>query len=375
MSSSGPESVFAECATSTLRVIDANRNRAAEGLRVVEEYFRFVLDDPLLTRHCKQLRHDLRVLLAGIPEHYLSVSRDTTADVGTEVEVAGEYVRPTGQSVAYSSWKRLQQALRVLEEYTKLVSPAVAVQIEALRYSSYTLERCFQIADDAHRKLANARLYVLIDAGQGIDAMLCLAQALVEAGVHVLQLRDKGLSDERLVAAARGLRRVTANQQTLFIVNDRPDIALLSCADGVHVGQEELGVKDVRAVVGPEMLVGVSTHSIHQAREAVMVGASYLGCGPTFPSRTKQFSTFAGLEFLEEAGAEIGLPAFAIGGIGPGNVSRVLATGARRIAVSNAVTAATQPELVVSELLAELSNYPLHAGQMVHAADGDDAGE
>ena len=158
MSSSGSVSVFADCATSTLRVIDANRNRAAEGLRVVEEYFRFVLDDPLLTRHCKQLRHDLRVLLAGIPEHYLSVSRDTTADVGTEVEVAGEYVRLTGQSVAYSSWKRLQQALRVLEEYTKLVSPAVAVQIEALRYSSYTLERCFQNADDAHRKLANARL-------------------------------------------------------------------------------------------------------------------------------------------------------------------------------------------------------------------------
>ena len=123
------------------------------------------------------------------------------------------------------------------------------------------------------------------------------------------------------------------------------------------------------------MLVGVSTHSIHQAREAVMVGASYLGCGPTFPSRTKQFSTFAGLEFLEEAVAEIGLPAFAIGGIGPGNISRVLTTGARRIAVSNAVTTATQPELVVSELLAELSNYPLHAGQTVHAADGDDAGE
>lgn len=363
MSSPGLDSRFADCATSTLRVIDANRNRAAEGLRVVEEYFRFVLDDPLLTRHCKQLRHDLRALLAVIPEHCLSVSRETDADVGTKVEVDGEYVRPAEQAVAYSSWKRLQQALRVLEEYTKLVAPEVAVQIEALRYASYTLERCFQIAEDAHRKLAEARLYVLIDATQGIDAMTRLAQLLVEAGVHVLQLRDKSLTDERLVAAARELRRVTANQQTLFIVNDRPDIALLSRADGVHVGQEELGVKDVRALVGPEMLVGVSTHSIQQAREAVIAGASYLGCGPTFPSQTKQFSAFAGLEFLQEVGAEIGLPAFAIGGIGPINVGRVLATGVRRIAVSGAISSASEPQRGAKELLEQLKKCPLSNGR------------
>jgi len=359
VSSSGPEPVFAECATSTLRVIDANRNRAAEGLRVVEEYFRFVLEDPLLTRHCKQLRHDLRELLAGIPEHCLSVSRDTTADVGTEIGVDGEYVRVSAQHVAYSSWKRLQQALRVLEEYTKLLTPEIAVQIETLRYSSYTLERCFQISEDAHRKLKAARLYVLLDAHRGIDAMIGLAQCLVEAGVHVLQLRDKNLSDEKLVVAARELRRVTANQQTLFIVNDRPDIALLSRADGVHVGQEELRVKDVRAVVGPEMLIGVSTHTIEQARAAVLTGASYLGCGPTFPSQTKQFSTFAGLEFLQEVGAEIGLPAFAIGGIDATNVGRVLATGVKRIAISGSISSASDPPRVTREFLEQLKKFPL----------------
>ena len=356
-------------------MIDANRNRAAEGLRVVEEYFRFVLDDSLLTRHCKRLRHDLTTLLVGIPEQFLSVSRETDADVGTEVEVDSEYVRATEQAVAYSSWKRVQQALRVLEEYTKLVAPEIAAQIESLRYASYTLERCFQIADNARRKLATARLYVLIDTCQGIDSMSCLAQLLVEAGVHVLQLREKSLPDDRLLAAARELRRVTALQDTLFIVNDRPDIALLSGADGIHVGQEELAVKDVRAVVGPEMLVGVSTHSIQQAREAVMAGASYLGCGPTFPSSTKQFSTFAGLDFLQEAAAEIGLPAFAIGGIGTENIARVLATGARRIAVSAAVTDATQPALVVRELLEELSKFPLHSCGVEKTTDDSAASE
>jgi thiamine-phosphate pyrophosphorylase len=90
---------------------------------------------------------------------------------------------------------------------------------------------------------------------------------------------------------------------------------VLCRADGVHVGQEELTIRDVRQIVGPEMLVGVSTHSIEQARQAVLDGASYLGCGPTFPSETKHFDHFPGLDFLRQVAAEISLPAFAIGGI------------------------------------------------------------
>jgi thiamine-phosphate pyrophosphorylase len=130
---------------------------------------------------------------------------------------------------------------------------------------------------------------------------------------------------------------------------------VLARADGVHVGQEELPVHDVRQIVGPNMLVGVSTHTIEQARQAVLDGANYLGCGPTFPSGTKHFDHFPGLEFLRQVAAEISLPTFAIGGITRDNVQQVLATGFARIAVSGAIAASNNPGDEISALLDALS--------------------
>ena len=191
--------------------------------------------------------------------------------------------------------------------------------------------------------LQNAQLYVLLDGRDSPDSFAHLVQALVEAGVDVLQLRDKRLPDRDLVERARVLRQLTRGTGTLFIVNDRPDLAVLSDADGVHVGQDELTVTDCRTLVGWTKLVGVSTHSLAQARQATLDGADYIGCGPTFPSQTKAFEDFPGLEFLRAVQAEIPIPAFAIGGINGENIARVLETGFRRVAVSGAVTAATDP--------------------------------
>ena len=114
-------------------------------------------------------------------------------------------------------------------------------------------------------------------------------------------------------------------------------------ADGVHLGQENVTVKDARRIVGPDRLIGVSTHSLEQARQAVLDGADYIGVGPTFPSGTKQFDRLPGLELLREVAAEIRLPAFAIGGISPRNVAEVLAAGFTRIAVSGAVLSSDDP--------------------------------
>ena len=144
------------------------------------------------------------------------------------------------------------------------------------------------------------------------------------------------------------------NRRPLMIINDRPDLAVLSSADGVHVGQEELSVADVRAIVGPKRLIGVSTHSIEQARQAVLDGADYIGCGPTFPTPTKKFSRYPGLEFLSEVSAEISLPGFAIGGINRQRLSEVLDTGVRRIAVSSALDHAENPFDEAEQLLQRL---------------------
>jgi thiamine-phosphate pyrophosphorylase len=190
---------------------------------------------------------------------------------------------------------------------------------------------------------------VLIDARDSTGEFAMLAQSVVAAGADMIQLRDKRLGDQELLARARRLREITAGTETLFIMNDRPDLALLARADGVHIGQDELTVKEVRTIVGPKALIGVSTHSLEQARRAVLEGANYLGVGPTFPSGTKMFERFPGLELLREVAAEIRLPSFAIGGIGIENLGGVLATGIRRVAVSGAITSALDPAAAVRQ--------------------------
>jgi thiamine-phosphate pyrophosphorylase len=133
-------------------------------------------------------------------------------------------------------------------------------------------------------------------------------------------------------------------------MNDRADLAVVTEADGVHVGQNELSVKEARRIVGPHRLVGVSTHTIEQARQAVLDGADYIGVGPVFSSATKSFTSLAGLELVRQVAAEIALPWFAIGGINAENVGSVLDAGATRIAVSHAILSADDPEAAAKAL-------------------------
>jgi thiamine-phosphate pyrophosphorylase len=340
----------------TLRILDAAANRAGEGLRIIEDYLRFALDDRHLTSTCKQVRHDLGELLAMLPAAELHAARDTRADVGTAIVTTAESLRPDAAAVVAASFKRVEQSLRCLEEYGKILDSQIGVRFEQLRYRVYTLERAADLTRASAKQLAGARLYVLIDGRSSTDEFISLVQTLVEAGVDALQLRDKRLTDRELAQRARRLREVTRGGKTLAIINDRPDIARIADADGVHLGQEELSVKDARSIVGPRGLVGVSTHSIEQARAAVLDGANYIGVGPTFPSTTKEFASFPGLELLRAVAAEIRLPAFAIGGITPGNVGEVLAAGISRVAVSAAIVDTRDPAAAARQLMHRLSN-------------------
>src|SRR5205085_9308028 len=140
------------------------------------------------------------------------------------------------------------------------------------------------------------------------SAFAALVEGLVAAGVGAIQLRDESLPVRQLVERARLLVAETRNApRTLAIINDRPAVAAAVGADGVHLGQDDFTVKDARAVVGSNTLIGVSTHSIEQARQAVVDGANYLGVGPTFSSPTKQFDSYPGLELLRQVAAEIRL--------------------------------------------------------------------
>ncbi len=153
-----------------------------------------------------------------------------------------------------------------------------------------------------------------------------------------------------MLELAQRVRVWTRETGALFVVNDRADLAVAADADGVHVGQDDLPVKEARAIVGPRRLVGVSTHSLEQARQAVLDGADYLGVGPVFASGTKPFDSLAGLDFVREVAAEISLPWFAIGGINADNVAAVIEAGAQRIAVSQAILSAEDPAAAAAKL-------------------------
>ncbi len=133
-------------------------------------------------------------------------------------------------------------------------------------------------------------------------------------------------------------------------MNDRADLAAAADTDGVHVGQEELPVAQTRQIVGPSRLIGVSTHSIEQARDAVTDGADYIGCGPVFAGRTKTFESYAGTDFLKEVAREIEIPAFAIGGIDASNINQVVRAGFHRVAVTGAVRDADDPAAAAKAL-------------------------
>jgi thiamine-phosphate pyrophosphorylase len=340
--------------TKLFRIIDSSLNRAGEGLRVVEDYVRFALDDPFLTSETKSLRHALSAAAEAFPTSNRHAARDTTHDVGTSLNTAAELNRSDIWAVCLASLKRSEQSLRSLEEYAKLTDPAVAQSMESLRYRLYTLEKAIDVGRTSRERLENLRLCVLIDGRETAAEFERLVASLVEAGAGMIQLRDKRLDDRGLLGRARLLRERTRQTTSLAVINDRADLAVAVDADGVHVGQEDLPVKEVRTIVGTGMLVGVSTHNIEQARAAVLDGANYLGAGPTFASQTKSFVALAGLDYLRAVSAEIRLPTFAIGGIAARNVPGVLATGISRVAVGSAVTAAREPASAARELLGML---------------------
>ncbi|MFO0926255.1 MAG: thiamine phosphate synthase [Gemmataceae bacterium] len=336
------------------RILDASFNRAREALRVIEDYCRFGLDDAFLSSQLKTLRHDLT---AAIEEHAppeLLVARETQADVGTALSTDSERERGSLAEVVQANLKRLQEALRSLEEFAKVTRPLLAERVESMRYRAYTLERALLLGRSARTVLQDARLYVLLSRRTCAAALDWTIAEAAAGGAAVVQLREKTLPDSELVALARAVRGWTRRAGVLFLVNDRPDIARLAEADGVHLGQDDLSVKDARRILGPDALIGVSTHSVEQMRQAVLDGASYVGVGPVFASRTKTFDGFAGLEFVRAAAAETTLPAFAIGGITPDNVSEVVEAGLRRVAVSSTIAEADDPQRVARQLVAAL---------------------
>lgn len=336
-----------------LRLLDANANRAREALRVLEDYARFVLDDRELAAALKGIRHEfaavLRATLAEAIAH-----RDTPGDVGTAIKTQDELRRADIGEVVTAAGKRLGEALRAIEEYLKTVSPPDAGRIERLRYQFYDVEQRLARTLCRAKRFADVRLYVLITEKRCRRPWLEVAELALLGGADCLQLREKELEGRELLHRARQLVDLCRKHDRLCIINDRADIAILSDADGVHVGQDDLPATEVRKLVGPDKIVGVSTHRIEQARRARTDGADYIGVGPTFRSATKPRDFIAGMEYCRDVVAQVDIPAVAIAGITAANVDEVLATGVRAVAVTAAVLDSEDPRAAAEELKTKL---------------------
>jgi thiamine-phosphate pyrophosphorylase len=341
------------------RAIDASANRAGEALRVIEDVVRFVLDDAQLTLLAKDLRHTLATLLAQGPLPHRVALRDVVGDVGIGAEPPVSLPRVSPSDLIAANAARAAQALRSLTECVAVVAPEVAGGFEQLRYRLYSLERGALAVTRSRERLAGVNLCVLVDGQADLTAFDRLVTALVEAGVRMLQIRDKGLSVptlamrvERALAIAR---RHAPAAPAIVIVNDRVDVAAAVGADGVHVGAEDLPTALSRRVIGPERLLGRTAHAVAEARAAVADGADYLGIGPCYPSSTKAFGGFASADFLRTVAAETGLPLFAIGGVTLERLDELAAVGITRVAVAAAVTAARDPAAAAAAFIARLS--------------------
>jgi thiamine-phosphate pyrophosphorylase len=200
------------------------------------------------------------------------------------------------------------------------------------------------VPDRRRARLRDARLYLVIEAA----AARAVVPAALQGGVDIVQLREKQAADDEIVAAGRRLRELCDEHDALLVVNDRPDLALACGADGVHVGQDDEPVASVRATVGPELLIGLSTHSPEQVDAAADdPDVDYLGVGPVYETATKPDVTPVGLELVRYAQGHVRKPWFAIGGI---DADRAQQVGAERIAVVRAIRDADDPR-TAAELL------------------------
>jgi len=325
------------------RVLDANANRAREGLRVLEESARFILNDVRLAALAKDVRHELATALAPFVEFGAMRLRDTPGDVGTALAGSGEYHRADCVDVVRASARRLTESLRALEEYGKLFDVALAQAVERVRYRAYELERQILHVFDARSRFGAVRLYVLVTASLCSRPWQEVMRQAARGGADCFQLREPELDGRALYQRAEEFCALCRELKVPGIINDRADVAAAVGAAGVHVGQRDLPLAAARRVVGPRAIVGVSTHNLQESAAAIAECPDYLAAGPMFATQLKPEYGVAGLEYLRQVRAGTALPIVAIGGIDAANASDVVDAGATTVAVCSAIIAAEDP--------------------------------
>ena len=336
------------------RLLDANLDRAREGLRVVEDWCRFGLDRDDLVITLKDWRQRLGALHC---EEYKQ-ARSTETDSGAGLDHPAQLDRHHPDQVVAANCARVQEALRVLEEFARKHTSSLAQTAATIRYGLYDLEvTCLKATRAARRRsrLDDAQLCLLTCPSTNLVPTV---EEALRSGVPMVQYRDKTANDRQQFQEATSLAELCKRYGALFIVNDRIDLALAVNADGVHLGQDDLPTDVARRLIGSERLLGRSTHTLNQVRQADAEGCDYLGLGPAFSTSVKPEKAPIDLNLLNRAAQATSQPVFAIGGIDTSKLPTLLEHGCHRIAVIGAIMKADDPA-VASQALLRLLSRPL----------------
>jgi len=335
------------------RILDANLDRAREGLRILEEWGRFGLEDADLTAQFKHMRQ----VLGRWHRTEFRLARNTPSDPGTDITHPQEAQRDSITALLQANFGRVQEALRTLEEYGKLIEGGLAADCKQLRYQLYALES--QVLGYALRQRLHRAQTYLVTSPQ--DNILEVVEAALKGGIEIVQHREKQADDETRLALARQLRVLCHQYGALFIVNDRVDIAQAVEADGVHLGQQDFPMAAARAILGPQKIVGRSTTNPDELARANAEGADYIGVGPFFETPTKPGKAASGPDYVRYALQHATMPFFVIGGVNLDNLATVQAAGATRVAVVRAIMQVGDPVTASQQLLHQMKLQPATA--------------
>lgn len=321
-----------------LRIIDANANRCSEGLRVLEEIVRFVLEDEELVREFKELRHRVREAARAFSEN-LSLFRDIERDPGRNFSTKSELSRSGLYEVARSNFSRVAEGLRVIEEFGKLIDKRGAEFFKDLRFTLYRLEQTFFKEADTSIRLPDCPfLYSIIDRSiVGPGDLERVVDELIRGKVDMIQYRAKGVSRVEMEVDLLRIISRASEDSIPVIVNDDPSVAAETGAHGVHLGAEDPPVSEARSLLGSAKIIGVSVHSDDEFSKALSDDVDYVSIGAVFPSPTKPEVEAIGIDKLKEYAEASNKPVVAIGGINRENLEDILSAGVCGVAVISAL--------------------------------------
>ncbi|MFN4226986.1 MAG: thiamine phosphate synthase [Candidatus Ratteibacteria bacterium] len=333
-----------------LRIVDVNFNRAREGLRVIEESVRFICEDKQLLEKIKEIRHKFsKGILNYFPSEKLKSQRDVEKDIGRQFD---KKQKLNLRQLIENNFFRVEEAIRVIEEYSKIINPDYFSFFHNLRFEIYECEKKV-ISKISRKKINLPCFYVILNLKEDEKNFLNFAERVIKGKPDIVQLRYKGENSKFFLKIANFLKK-NIPDEIIYIINDRVDICFLCDGDGVHIGKNDLDIEDVRKII-PEKIVGVSISNVEEIERLKGKDIDYFAIGSIFKSPTKLEKEPIGLDILKKVKEKISIPLIGIGGINIENAKKVIEKGADGIAVISALENSQNVEEVIKKLKEEIN--------------------